>query len=461
MANGGTGREVRLREQRLQNGMTQQEVAEQVERLAWLLDRRRVGVNADMVSKWERGQKQPSALYVRMLSVLFGVNSAELGDAIATQCAHEHLALGDASATGDLMAVLGLVDGRSATVERLQSKMLELRRDDVLNRRQILKVMGAAPAVVGLHAIGSSAVVRERGSTPVGPQTIGELAGVARELERAYHTSDPERLLLPVRAMIAIVEEVLPEVKPDLRRAGLSLLARAGLLAGRVSFFDTHRSFDARAYLDLAREASQEAGDRHLASVVFGHIAFLPAAKHNYQASASYLSAARDALSRQPMPMIGSWLSAVEAELNTQLGAVGAARGCLDRAKTSLAAPSSIPLPEWFDFFDARRLSGFEGYALRAAGNLETARAELEAALGPGSGIGPKQRAVINIDLASTCVGLGDIDEGCRLARVAAAELRSAGYATAVDRLDAFRGEIPNKRHPAVRLLDESLADLS
>jgi DNA-binding transcriptional regulator YiaG len=61
MANGGTGREVRLREQRMLKAMTQQEVAQQVERLAWLLERRRVGVNADMVSKWERGQKQPSA----------------------------------------------------------------------------------------------------------------------------------------------------------------------------------------------------------------------------------------------------------------------------------------------------------------------------------------------------------------------------------------------------------------
>jgi hypothetical protein len=38
---------------------------------------------------------------------------------------------------------------------------------------------------------------------------------------------------------------------------------------------------------------------------------------------------------------------------------------------------------------------------------------------------------------------------------------RSAGYATAIDRLDEFRGAIPDPRHPAVRLLDETLADLS
>jgi transcriptional regulator with XRE-family HTH domain len=462
MANGGTGREVRLREQRMLKAMTQQEVAQQVERLAWLLERRRVGVNADMVSKWERGQKQPSALYVRTLSALFGVNPVELGFGIAPQSGEEHFALDNSSSPLDLMAVLGLVDGRSATVERLQSTMLELRREEVLDRRQILKVMGAAPAVVGLRAIGSGTGSRDRWSAPASPQAFGELAAVARDLERAYHTCDPQRLLLAVRAMITNVEEALPEVrKPGLRREALSLLARAGLLAGRLSFFDIHRSFDARAYLDLAREASQEAGDQHLTSVVFGHIAFLPAAKHSYQASASYLSAARDALSRQPAPMIGSWLSAVEAELNTQLGAVGPARSCLDRARESLAAASSMPIPEWFDFFDARRLSGFEGYTLRAAGDLEAARAELEAALRPGSGMGPKQRAVTNIDLASTCVGLGDIDEGCRLAAAAATELRSAGYATAMDRLGEFRSAIPNQRHPAVRLLDESLADLA
>jgi hypothetical protein len=240
-----------------------------------------------------------------MLSALFDMPPADIGYSIDVQSEHDHSRPDDASHLG-LVALLEVVDGRTEAVERLQSTMLELRRQELLNRRQVLKVMGTVPAAAGLHALGSRTVVGDRRPTLDGRQTVDELAAIARQLERAYHTCDPERLLLPTRAMIANIEELMPGTRdPDLRRATLSLLARAGLLAGRLSFFDIHRSLDARAYLDLAREASQEAGDQPLTSVVFGHIAFLPAAKHNFQASASYLSAARDALSRQPAPTIG------------------------------------------------------------------------------------------------------------------------------------------------------------
>ena len=45
----------RLRALREERGWTQQEVAEQLSRLAFLRMKRHVGVNADMVAKWERG----------------------------------------------------------------------------------------------------------------------------------------------------------------------------------------------------------------------------------------------------------------------------------------------------------------------------------------------------------------------------------------------------------------------
>src|SRR4051794_40294554 len=56
-----------LRELRIQRAMTQHDVAERLERLALLAEGVNVGVNADMVSKWERGEKRPSALYIRLL----------------------------------------------------------------------------------------------------------------------------------------------------------------------------------------------------------------------------------------------------------------------------------------------------------------------------------------------------------------------------------------------------------
>lgn len=50
----------KLRALREERGWTQQDVADQVSRMAWLRRHEHVGVNADMVAKWERGDKRPS-----------------------------------------------------------------------------------------------------------------------------------------------------------------------------------------------------------------------------------------------------------------------------------------------------------------------------------------------------------------------------------------------------------------
>src|SRR5258708_19971441 len=68
-----------------ERGWTQQEVADQVARLAWLRRREHVGINADMVAKWERGEKRPSPRYRDLLCLLFGVDAQGLGVGGAVQ----------------------------------------------------------------------------------------------------------------------------------------------------------------------------------------------------------------------------------------------------------------------------------------------------------------------------------------------------------------------------------------
>ncbi len=69
-----------LRQCRELRGWTQQELADALARTAWDLYQQRVGINADMVSKWERGIKVPSALYRRVLHrTLPGVSPSSIG----------------------------------------------------------------------------------------------------------------------------------------------------------------------------------------------------------------------------------------------------------------------------------------------------------------------------------------------------------------------------------------------
>src|SRR5215216_5636026 len=70
---------LRLQEHRTRLDLTQEAVAEELARLAWVHSGMRVGVNADMVGKWERGEKRPSKLYRRLLCLLYQATEEELG----------------------------------------------------------------------------------------------------------------------------------------------------------------------------------------------------------------------------------------------------------------------------------------------------------------------------------------------------------------------------------------------
>src|SRR4051812_38375314 len=71
----------RLLEHRLRARMTQEEVAEQIVKLASpkVPEERNLGVNAQMVSKWEREIVVPGPVYRRLLARLFQITQAELG----------------------------------------------------------------------------------------------------------------------------------------------------------------------------------------------------------------------------------------------------------------------------------------------------------------------------------------------------------------------------------------------
>ena len=457
MADRSTNGSVRLRDFRRERMMTQQEVAERLEQFAWLLHKRRVGINPDMVSKWERGQKRPSSFYLKLLCALYDVSPADLGFG---QPQPSVLTAASAGANPPMQA--DLLDLVGPGVEVLQASLFSLWRQDMLNRRQLLAALGLAPAAVGL----SHLEVPLGMSAPIPPafrgdETIADLEDLSHRLESAYHRARPDKLLLPVRALADAAEGYLDGAGTTrLRRSLLQVVSRAQLLAGRLSFFDLHRPLDARAHLDLAREAAIEAQDPLLVSAALGHMAFLPAEHRQLAAASSYLEGARRELPAETPGIVG-WLDAVESELQTRAGAFDVARMSLERARGSLGSDSDRATPEWFDFFDEVRLAGFEGFALRNAGDRDAARRQLEHAVAGISLRFPKQRSVTMLDLASVCAEQGDVDAGCALATDAVVSLREAGYATAVDRLREFSDALPDTGHPAARLLEEAIAELS
>ncbi len=432
--------QLRLREFRERRGLTQQEVADELTKLAWSRDHQRVGVNADMVSKWERGEKRPSRMYRELYCLLFRVTSAELGLAPAGP----HL---------DSLEVQLPAPGLPS--QHLQSSP-HVSKDEFVDRRSLLMLLGAASLSIALPGCGDALATSARSSTSAA-DVLDDAERLAARYQELYHSVDPTALLRQAVAHLDVVSQQL-KLSPaaPLRRRFLENYGQVALLAGRLALFDLSDVMSARAYLNTAAEAAHEAGSGVLAAVALGHTSFVAAAEQRYTAAASYLHGAEQ--DARDVPLVNSWLSAVEAEIQSNTGSASRAFAALERAHSAMQRGGESAVPSWFDFYDETRLAGFAGFAYLRAGRLEEADRALRNAADRLPTHAVKQRSVALLDLATVQVRRREVDEACRLATEAADLLSRAGYATGTARLLAFRPLVQRwKDHPGVRLLDEQL----
>jgi transcriptional regulator with XRE-family HTH domain len=163
------GRRLRLRESREEREWTQQDVAEQLARLAWLRWHKRVGATADMVAKWERGEKRPSPPYRELLCLLFGKSADYLGIGPAKpgQAAkgQDETSTVDASLFVTLDGAAAVLDQLGTAGTILQPKMFDVWKDELMQRRALLKLMGLTPAAAALP-FAADAETRSRAGTP-------------------------------------------------------------------------------------------------------------------------------------------------------------------------------------------------------------------------------------------------------------------------------------------------------
>jgi transcriptional regulator with XRE-family HTH domain len=295
-------------------------------------------------------------------------------------------------------------------------------------------------------------------------EQIDHLEREAADLQTAYHAApSPDGLLDLTRGHLESVTELLRSDVPDGEKPRLqqdrSVIAALG---GRLGFFDLDDPLTARAYFTVSYEAAIQATDDALAAVALGHLAFPPAKEGDSSAAVAYLGDAVTHARRAGVPVVSSWLSAVESEVLCEVDPTAALRA-LDHAELSLGHAEDDETPAWFDYYSPARLEGFRGHALLTGGHPEQARMALGDALAGVEHRAVKQRALIRTDIAATWLVTTrrDVDRACELATESAAELAAAGYATAVERLRRLRGRLtPWERSRAVRQLDEALAVL-
>lgn len=267
-----------LRELRMAQGWTQQDVADRMARLEWARHRkpgtsRPLGVNADMVGKWERAEKGVSSRYRVLLAEVFKVTVDQLGlpgaargqDAIRRDD-QSLVALVDQAA--DLLGQLGEA-GRA-----VRPQVLAALTDDVLSRRTTLAAINTpAPAL-----------------TPPAP---AELDALADQYEAAHATAAPAALMTALTAHLRMVGDALGRSpSAGIRQRLLRNRARVALLAGRIAAESLNNPMYARAYYSQATDDAYELADHHAAATAHEHAARLALADGLIVAAERHHSAA-------------------------------------------------------------------------------------------------------------------------------------------------------------------------
>jgi len=438
----------RLRELRIERNWTQQEVADRLARLAWLHRHKEVGVTADMVAKWERGAKRPSALYRELLCLLLGTTADQvgLGPAPAAQT-------GAPASDNMLLSMLdnaaGILDQLGKAGAVLEPQMFAVWKEQISNRRAMLAMLDTA-----------TDPNRAAGASRSEPASIADLDQLADRYQALYDTVAPAALLTSVAAHLRMTDEALRASRtPGERRRLSANRARVAILAGRLAFDDLGNSMAARAHYGLALDAAHEADDANLAAVAHGYTAQLAAAEGSSGAALHHLAAARRA---RVHPLVGSWLSAIEATVQADAGDIVAALNAIDDASAALDRATTAPALPWFDDHDAVSLAAATGHVLLRAQHYDDARDALTDALNQFPSDARRARMLCLIDRAAVELGCGSLDEACSLAAHAAESLHRAPYATGTNRLLTLRATADHLGcSSAFRALDDHLGQLS
>jgi tetratricopeptide (TPR) repeat protein len=351
-----------------------------------------------------------------------------------------------------------LVDQLGAAGSILQPRMFDVWKDELMQRRALLKLMGLATAAGVVPAVDRESIR----SAKVTPDDVKDLDHLTDRYQALYHSTAPALLMTPVVAHLETVRDFLREGVPaPLRRRLFANQARAANLAGRLAFCDLNDPLTARGYYNLALESARQAGDHLQAAAALTHVAFIPAADRCYSAALDYLGAANHQVSKHPDGRVESWLASAEAEFRANAGMPAEALKAIDRAQEKLANPGLIADLPWLDFYDSTRLSGFAGYALSRDGQFEAARASLTDAAAQLPRAAVKQKAVFLADIAVVELKRGNLDQACASAGEAADSLQRVGYAHGTWRLREFRRSVePWANSTPVRALDEQLSVL-
>jgi transcriptional regulator with XRE-family HTH domain len=423
-----------LRVHRRLRGWSQEDVAAGLHRLAISNGDPELGVDAAMVSRWERGKRQPRPRYVRLLSTLFELPVEQLG-------------------------LVGEPDLQPAVVKQDE----ELRRRDFL--KSVASLLGGAGLPPGL--LSDDSEPWERLSRTLNRKAPGDAEAI-QHLERitvALESLEPtmvgsEALIGPIAGHLDVISLLLQgSLTSELRSRLCSIAAESAGLAGWL-----HRNIgDERAstaYFRTSLEAAKEAGDRALGIALVGSRACQSPSCERPLVRIEQLQGTLDFTPADSTPSNRVWMAAKEAEAYAIMGRDDECRRTLDLAETLLqrVRQEGEERRPRFMVVDRTWLAGEQGASLAKLGRTDDARGLLLPvlkSLGPSS---ERDWVWLTLALATTYEKDGEFDEAAKLAHATLMRASRINLAPVLGLLRDLRDGLKVvHRSAAIQELDEAL----
>jgi transcriptional regulator with XRE-family HTH domain len=435
----------RLRLQRRLRGWSQDDVAAGLCRVASGRGEADLGVDATMVSRWERGTRHPRPRYVRLLCQLFDLPAEQLG--LVRDC--------------DLDATPLLAQ------DRVECDATE--REAFL--RELARLLSVAPLPPGLRPEPARAEAWDRLDHAlvthgrVDAQTVDHLERVTLALESLEPTAISARKLLgPATGHLDMVTALLQaSIRGETRRRLCSIAGEASGLVGWLRW-NLDDAEGAMACFRVGMRAAQEADDRQLGAYLVGAMACrLPRLQDPPESLRMLTSRTLGYVQAEASPATRAWLAAKEADAWARLGRETDCLRALDRAADIVEClgddergrPRFTAVDHWW-------LVGERGASLARLGQVQQAQTTLRpvlARLGPTS---ERDRLWLLTSLAGAHADAGDPDGACGLARTALAGAARMHLAPVIHLIQEIRGRLEQHcGHHAVQELDHQLRDAS
>jgi transcriptional regulator with XRE-family HTH domain len=361
---------------RLMRGITQEEMADELVRLA-ADDGVDIKVNASMISKWECGHKRPRKYYRRLLCRFYQATEEDLGFRasavdrnLAKLC---HMVPGGPALGTDRWNVNQIFQ---LAIQEEVMTLQRLAENDIVNRRDVLATMAVATGTLLLGPIKQLVGSLPHDAEDVRLRRVGmdEVAHF-EELVEAFSkwgSQSGSQMRMAVLGQVRLLGKLLENtpsgsVKNRLFEVAAQMAQRAGCMS-----YDSRMYGVAQRYYLSALRFCREANNHLIAAKILSDMSYIATAMGNHKESLELIDAAISALPARRQGIVRAELLGRQASARALLGYSLDAKRSVEESLRVNANSMDESLPPVFNY-----LTSSEIYGLASTTYLDLAKRDL------------------------------------------------------------------------------------